>query len=250
MRGWHCCWPRPSCRRHRQRQQPERLQPSVLQFRAAGPCAGGDQWRRADPQLRPQGDARSRRDCRHDGRRRRQWPRDADGKTFRFVLTEPLKLHQSSSAAHAVRRSGAGKFHRQDARPAPAGRPGAAQADRCRIAARTEIALRRLSQFHTRLVFDWPRDVPYTVVSRRRQDHREIPGVGPGPICPLITRFQPAWVKNAAWHLDGAATVVEIETDSDSGFHDFKDGNKIVVDILAPRPIPRLTRRPAPPSRK
>jgi len=50
-----------------------------------------------------------------------------------------------------------------------------------------------------------------------------------------IARFQPPWVKNAAWHLDGSTTVVEFDTDSDSGYHDFKDGTHVVLDILAPK---------------
>ena len=50
-----------------------------------------------------------------------------------------------------------------------------------------------------------------------------------------IARFAPPWVKNATWHIDGFSTVVEFETDSDSGFHDFKDGSHVVLDILAPK---------------
>ena len=42
-------------------------------------------------------------------------------------------------------------------------------------------------------------------------------------------------MKNAAWHLEGTATVVEFETDADSGYHDFKDGTHVVLDILAPK---------------
>ncbi len=86
----------------------------------------------------------------------------------------------------------------------------------------------------TRLVFDWNKDVPYTVS----------PGAGrmtikfqaaAKPDLSAIARFQPPWVKNAAWHLEGSDTVVEFETDADSGYHDFKDGTKIVLDILAPK---------------
>jgi tetratricopeptide (TPR) repeat protein len=86
----------------------------------------------------------------------------------------------------------------------------------------------------TRLVFDWHKDVPYTV----------FPGAGKmaikfqtsaKPDLSAIARFQPPWVKNAAWHLEGTDTVVEFETDADSGYHDFKDGTKIVLDILAPK---------------
>ncbi len=42
-------------------------------------------------------------------------------------------------------------------------------------------------------------------------------------------------MKNAAWHLDGNTTVAEFETDTDSGYHDFKDGTHVVLDILSPK---------------
>ena len=98
-----------------------------------------------------------------------------------------------------------------------------------------DVKLRVGSYAHyTRLVFDWPKSVSYSV----------FPGAGKiairfqapaRPDLSAVARFAPPWVKNASWHSDGAGTVVEFETDSDSGFHDFKDGRKIVLDILAPR---------------
>src|SRR6185437_4855574 len=103
------------------------------------------------------------------------------------------------------------------------------------MASLPEIKLRAGSYANfTRLVFDWPHDVPYTV----------FPGAGKmtlrfqtaaRPDLSAIARFAPPWVKNASWHLDGNATVVEFDTDSDSGFHDFKDGTHVVLDILAPK---------------
>ena len=83
-------------------------------------------------------------------------------------------------------------------------------------------------------MFDWTKDVPYTV----------FPGAGKmtvkfeaavKPDLSAIARFQPPWVKNAAWHLEGGNTVVEFETDADSGYHDFRDGTNVVLDILAPK---------------
>jgi hypothetical protein len=50
-----------------------------------------------------------------------------------------------------------------------------------------------------------------------------------------LARFAPPWVKNASWHSDGFTTTVEFETDSDSGYHDFKDGHHVVLDVLAPK---------------
>ncbi len=86
----------------------------------------------------------------------------------------------------------------------------------------------------TRLVFDWKSQVPYAV----------FPGAGKigvrfetqaKPDLSDIARFAPAWVKNAGWKIEGKGTLVEFEIDSDSGYHDFRDGNKVVLDILAPK---------------
>ncbi|HEY0266603.1 MAG TPA: hypothetical protein VGC16_07620, partial [Rhizomicrobium sp.] len=86
----------------------------------------------------------------------------------------------------------------------------------------------------TRLVFDWPKDVSYSV----------FPGAGKMTVkfaAPMrvdvsaLARFAPPWVKNASWRIDATSTIVEFETDSDSGYHDFKDGTHVVLDVLAPR---------------
>ena len=45
----------------------------------------------------------------------------------------------------------------------------------------------------------------------------------------------PPWVKEAGWRVENKGTVIEFQTDSSSGYHDFRDGNKIVLDILAPK---------------
>ena len=157
---------------------------------------------------------------------------DADGKTFRFALSEPLKLHQSAAGNRAVVDLAPQNF---------AGvmpdlpQPVAAAPKPVDVASLPTLTLRSGAYANfTRLVFDWPKDVPYTV----------FPGAGKmtikfqaaaKPDLSAIARFQPPWVKNAAWHLEGANTVVEFETDADSGYHDFKDGTKVVLDILAPK---------------
>jgi hypothetical protein len=157
---------------------------------------------------------------------------DADGKTLRFVLNQPLKLHVSQIGDHAVVDLATSDF--SGAMPdlvAPA-KPVAKPVD---IASLPEIKLRTGAyEKFTRLVFDWPRDVSYSV----------FPGAGKMTVrfgVPIrvdvsaIARFAPPWVKNAAWRIDGQSTVVEFDTDSDSGYHDFKDGTHVVLDILAPR---------------
>ena len=157
---------------------------------------------------------------------------DADGKTLRFVLTTPVKLHVSQIGARAVvdlaepNFSGAMPDLVAPSKPAP--KP-------LDVAALPEIKLRTGSyEKFTRLVFDWPKDVSYQV----------FPGAGKMTIkfaAPVradvsaVARFAPPWVKNAAWRIDGNSTIFEFDTDSDSGYHDFKDGNHVVLDVLAPK---------------
>ena len=157
---------------------------------------------------------------------------DEDGKTLRFTLAQPVKLHVSQIGARAVvdvaPMSFTGTMPDLVAPPKPAPKP-------LDMASLPEIKMRTGSyEKFTRLVFDWPRNVSYQVY----------PGAGKMSIrfaaqarmdVSVIARFAPAWVKNAAWRLDGQSTLVEFDTDSDSGYHHFRDGNKIVLDVLAPK---------------
>ena len=86
----------------------------------------------------------------------------------------------------------------------------------------------------TRLVFDWNKDVPYTVFPGAGQDDHQIPGGGKARS--VGDRPLPAALGQECRLASGRRdTVVEFETDADSGYHDFKDGTKIVLDILAPK---------------
>jgi hypothetical protein len=157
---------------------------------------------------------------------------DPDHKTLRFVLSAPVKLHISQLGNHAVVDMAPTDFNGAMpdlvAPPKPAAKP-------LDIAALPEIKLRTGAyEKFTRLVFDWPKDVSYHV----------FPGAGKMTVrfdAPIrmdvsaIARFAPPWVKNAAWRIEGTSTIVEFETDSDSGYHDFKDGTHVVLDILAPK---------------
>jgi len=160
---------------------------------------------------------------------------DADGKTLRFALIQPIRLHQSAlqnaQGTQAVIDLAPQSFTgvMPDLMPPP--RQAAAPID---PAALPELKLRAGSYSnYTRLVFDWPKPVAYSI----------FPGAGKitvrfqalaRPDLSAIARFAPPWVKNASWRTEGSAIVVEFDTDSASGFHDFKDGKKIVIDVLAP----------------
>ena len=157
---------------------------------------------------------------------------DADGKTLRFVLNQPVKLHVSQQGNRAVVDMAEPNFTGVMPDLAPPAKPVAKPLD---VAALPEIKLRAGSYANfTRLVFDWPKNVSYQV----------FPGAGKMTIkfnapvradVSVIARFAPPWVKNAAWRIDGNSTIVDFDTDSDSGYHDFKDGTHVVLDILAPK---------------
>jgi hypothetical protein len=157
---------------------------------------------------------------------------DADGKTLRFTLTQPVKLHVSQIGNRAVVDIADTSFTGAMPDLTPPPKPVAKPVD---VASLPEIKLRTGAyEKFTRLVFDWPKDVSYQVY----------PGAGKmtmrfaSPVrvdVSALTKFAPPWVKNASWRLEGYSTVVEFETDSDSGYHDFKDGTHVVLDVMAPK---------------
>jgi tetratricopeptide (TPR) repeat protein len=158
---------------------------------------------------------------------------DADGKTLRFALSQPVKLHTSQQGLAAVLDLAPTDFAGAMPDLAPPPKPAAPKP--VDPASLPEIKLRAgaYSNF-SRLVFDWNKNVPYTV----------FPGAGKLTVkfavparmdLSFLSRFPAPWVKNATWHQDGNTTLVDITTDSDSGFHDFRDGNHVVLDILAPK---------------
>ncbi|MDE1987573.1 MAG: hypothetical protein KGJ28_13610 [Alphaproteobacteria bacterium] len=157
---------------------------------------------------------------------------DPGGKSISFALNQPVRLHTSSASGRTaidlVPQSYAGTP--PDLPPPPPPEPKAVD-----IATLPPLTV-RAGAYHnfTRVVFDWSRNVPYTV----------FPGAGhltvrfeaqAKPDFSAITREQPPWVKAAGWHIEGKATVIDLETDSDSGFHDFRDGTHVVIDVLAPK---------------
>jgi hypothetical protein len=157
---------------------------------------------------------------------------DADGKTLRFALVQPVRLHVSQQGSQAVVDLAPTTFNGVMPDLPPPARPVVKPIDPASL---PEVKLRTGTYPHfTRLVFDWQKKVAYSV----------FPGAGKMTIrfaapvrmdLSVIARFTPPWVKNAAWRIEGNATLVEFETDSDSGYHDFRDGSHIVLDVLAPK---------------
>jgi hypothetical protein len=158
---------------------------------------------------------------------------DADGKTLRFALSQPVKVHVSQQGLAAVVDLAPANFAgaMPDLAP-PAKAPPPKPVDPASL---PEIKLRAggYSNF-TRLVFDWSKDVPYTVFAGAGKLTVKF-AVPARMDLSVLSKFPPAWVKSAAWRLDGNTTLVDITTDSDSGYHDFRDGSHVVLDILAPK---------------
>src|SRR5579863_1886763 len=159
---------------------------------------------------------------------------DADAKTLRFALSQPVKLHVSQIGNRAVVDLATTDFAGTmpdlvaPATPKPVVKP-------IDIASLPEIKLRTGSYAKfTRLVFDWPRDVSYQIFPGAGKMTIRFAAPGRADVS-AIARFAPPWVKNASWRTEGQSMTVEFETDSDSGYHDFKDGTHVVLDILAPK---------------
>ncbi|MDR3525691.1 MAG: tetratricopeptide repeat protein [Rhizomicrobium sp.] len=157
---------------------------------------------------------------------------DADGKTYRFALSQTVKLHTSAAP---------GKFALDLAPQSFAGTPPDLPQPPAPPPKETDITKMpvlkvRSGAYHnfTRVVFDWPKSVPYNV----------FPGSGKltvrfdalvNPDFSALDRQAPPWVKSAGWHIAGGSTIIDFTIDSASGFHDFRDGTHVVIDVLAPK---------------
>jgi len=157
---------------------------------------------------------------------------DADGKTLRFALAEDVRLHVSSSAnrfaVDLVPQSFAGN---PPDLPPPAP-PQKAAVDVAKLSP-LDIRAGAYPSF-TRLVFDWAKNIPYTVFpgSGRitiRFEAQARPDFG------ALNRVAPPWVKEADWRVENGGLTIDFSTDAASGYHDFRDGTHIVLDILAPK---------------
>ena len=157
---------------------------------------------------------------------------DADGKTFRFALSQAVRIHTSTSAGKSAVDLAPTSFSGTppDLPQPPPPPPTAVDVSKLEV---LKVRAGAYQNF-TRIVFDWGRNVPYAV----------FPGSGKltvrfeaqvNPDFSAITRQSPPWVKTAGWRIENKGTVIELETDTASGFHDFRDGTHVVVDVLAPK---------------
>jgi len=157
---------------------------------------------------------------------------DADGKTFRFALVQQVRLHSSASGDQfALDLVPAGAAATPPDLPPPP-RPEAKAVD---VAALQPLAIRAGSYAtFTRLVFDWHSHVAYAVFpGSNRITVRFESQVRPD--FTALNRASPPWVKEAGWRIENRGTVIEFNTEADTGYHDFRDGDHVVLDIMAPK---------------
>jgi hypothetical protein len=157
---------------------------------------------------------------------------DPDGETFRLALAQSARLHASSSgnqiAIDLAPQTFAGT-------PPDLPPPPPRQAAAVDVAKLNPLPIRAgaYSNF-TRLVFDWPKNVPYAVFAGASSITIRFEAMA-RPDFLSFEHVSPPWVKEAGWRVENRGTIIEFQTDSSSGYHDFRDGNKIVLDILAPK---------------
>lgn len=159
--------------------------------------------------------------------------RDDDGLTYRFALTAPMALHSSTqgnlTAVDLVPDTFKGVPPDLPPPPPPPKKEPINVAQLPMI----KVRVGEYSNF-TRLVFDWSEQVKYeTFPGKGRISIRFETAARPD--FSMLEMRSPPWVKSAGWRLDGETIVVDFETDPESSFHDFRDGNKIAIDVLAPK---------------
>jgi hypothetical protein len=157
---------------------------------------------------------------------------DPNGEIFRFALAQTARIHQSVSAEKIAIDIVPASFAGVPADLPPPPPKEVAAVDVAKLDA-LKIRAGAYANY-SRLIFDWPRNVPYAV----------FPGAGhitirfeamARPDFMAFENVSPPWVKEAGWRVENKGTVIEFTTDPQSGYHDSRDGSNIILDILAPR---------------
>ncbi|MBV9992731.1 MAG: hypothetical protein JOZ72_15735 [Alphaproteobacteria bacterium] len=157
---------------------------------------------------------------------------DASGTALHFALAQRLRVHTSASGDRIAIDLAPASFAGTPPDLPPPPSKVAKPIDPNALAA-LKVRAGAYKNF-TRLVFDWPKEVSYSVFPGAGKLTLKFAGLAKPDFSALV-RQAPPWVKNAAWHIDGRNIVVELETDQESGYHDFRDGPRVVLDVLAPK---------------
>jgi tetratricopeptide (TPR) repeat protein len=155
---------------------------------------------------------------------------DPDHKTLRLVLSQAAKLHVSTSGKqYAVDLAPTTFAGTPPDLPPPPKPPG--PVDPSTLSALKVRA--GLYQNFSRVVFDWPQNVNYTLSRTKDTLTVHFAGLGKPDFAPL-TRIAPPWVKAGDWHIEGRGIAVTLAVDPGSRTHDFRDGTHVVIDVASP----------------
>lgn len=158
--------------------------------------------------------------------------RDADG-TYRFALDNPARLHQTAQGNLAAVDVVPASFNGDPPNlppPPPPPKPEPLDVSKLPV---IPVRVGEHSNF-TRLVFDWPSNVTYTTFPGQGRITIRFDSPAQPDLSALESR-SPAWVKSAGWRLDDKTLVVDFDTDPQAGFTHSRDGNRVIIDVLAPK---------------
>ena len=153
---------------------------------------------------------------------------DADGKTLHLALVQSVKMHVSVDGNRVA----------LDLMPPTfAGAPPELAPTVTHTAPAPVLSLPvrvGVNSGYTRLVFDWPHTVPYTVSAK--PGHVTIRfSENTTPDFSALSRIAPPWVKETGWRADGGGIVAEFDTDPGSAVRNSRLGTTIVLDIMSPK---------------
>jgi len=157
---------------------------------------------------------------------------DADGKAWHFALTQAARLHTSTSGAKFAVDLAQQSFTGTPPDLPPPPPKGAVAVDISKLAP-LKVRAGTYPNF-TRIVFDWPQSVPYTVFPGASHLTLRFEAMANPDFAPF-TRAAPPWVKQAGWRIENKGMIVEFDIDAGAGYHDFRDGSHVVLDVLAPK---------------
>jgi hypothetical protein len=157
---------------------------------------------------------------------------DSDGRTLRLALAQDAHLHTSASMDRIAVDLVPANF---DGTPPDLPPPPPTQATAQELAHLAPLGIRAGAYANfSRIVFDWPRDVPYKVTAGPSRISIRFEAMAK----PDFTAFQnvaPPWVKETGWRVENRGLVIEFSADPGSRYHDFRDSGHVVLDVLSPK---------------
>jgi hypothetical protein len=157
---------------------------------------------------------------------------DPDGKTLRLALAQDAHLHSSASMDRVAVDLIPASFN---GTPPDLPPPPPTQATAGELAHLQSLGIRAGAYANfSRIVFDWPRDVPYKVTAGPSRISIRFEAMAK----PDFTSFRniaPPWVKETGWRVENRGLVIEFGADPGSRYHDFRDSGHVVLDVLSPK---------------